>query len=289
MERFLDGKLAWVVVLSVGALGGVAWGQEQAGRKESTKAADDEGSSSFIHNFNLEFAPQFETGTFGAKGRSSFLYLPAILGYDQSGVVANLTVPYEVERSRVSAIFLGGRTIRTSGQKKGKIITEAGLGDIYLDAGYYVFERRGNWPSLLVEGEVKFPTADDERGLGTGSYDETILVSSSATYFEHLKLYGEVGYGFIGQPEDIPVSVQKFHDTIYYSAAVGYAFSKANELWARIDGNTRITDGTPPYQLFSIEWDHYFKNESKLYFSLGFGLTNATPGLALTLGYQFWF
>ncbi len=269
-----------------------AWAQA-AGEKSKTPAPspprEDDDSATFLRNLYLEVAPEVDAGKYGTKHRSSLFYLPATLGYDQDGVVASLTVPYQIQRTHAPVVFVGGRPVRVGKTKAGKVKTVGGLGDLYLDAGYYVVEEHGGLPSLELEGEVKFPTADDERGLGTGSYDGALKAYSGVTFFDHLKFSGYLGYGWIGQPEDIPESAQEFHDIIYYGVGAGYKFTRANELWLKFDANTRITDGTPPYQTLTLEWDHYFKNENRLFLSAGFGLTNASPGLALTLGYQFWF
>jgi hypothetical protein len=270
-----------------------AWAQGPApGERTKPPAQEHEDSGgSFLRNVYVEFAPEFDIGKFGAKKESSFLYLPTTLGYDQDGVVASVTVPYQVQRARVGITFIGGRPVRTGGAKAGKIKTVGGLGDTYLDGGYYFLEEHEAQPALKLEGEIKFPTADDERGLGTGAYDEALRLYSSMTFFKHLKVDATLGYGFIGQPEDVPESVNEFHNIVYFGASAGYAFNPKNELWVRFEGNTRITDRSKAYELVSFEYDHYFKGagDPKLFFSVGFGLTNATPGLALVAGFQIWF
>jgi hypothetical protein len=288
-RRVFSPVLAAMVFAGIPA---AAWGQAAGERTKSTASDHEpaqEDSDSFLRNLYLEVAPEFDAGKFGTKNRSSLLYLPATLGYDHDGVVASVTVPYQIQRTHAPVVFIGGRPVRVGKKKAGKVKTVGGLGDVYLDGGYYVFEEHDGLPSLELEGEVKFPTADDERGLGTGSYDGALKAYSGITLFSHLKFSGYLGYGWIGQPEDIPDSVQEFHDIVYYGVGAGYKFTRENELWLKFDANTRITDGTPQYQTLTLEWDHYFKNENRLFLSLGFGLTNASPALALSLGYQFWF
>jgi hypothetical protein len=259
----------------------------KAASSDSDRGEED--SSSFLRNLYLELAPEFDAGKFGSKHRSDLLYLPATLGYDHDGVVASVTVPYQIQRTHAPVVFIGGRPVRVGKAKAGKVKTVGGLGDVYLDAGYYVLEEHDGLPSLELEGEVKFPTADDERGLGTGSYDGALKAYTGVTFFDHLKVSGYLGYGWLGQPEDIPDSSLEFHDIIYYGVGAGYKFTRANELWFRFDANTRVTSGTPQYQTITFEWDHYFKNENRLFLMVGFGLTNASPGLILSLGYQLWF
>jgi hypothetical protein len=269
--------------------------QEKAGpppesRKDSPpkKPTEDE-TLPWYHGAYLAADPEYEAGVYGTKFRSEFVYLPLTLGYDGDRVAAYVTVPYVISKNHGNVVYVGGRPVRVSKNAKSSVKTESGLGDVLVDAGYYVAkqDREKSLPSLFLEGELKFPTADDERGLGTGSYDETLRATAELTVAKELLLLLGVGYGFIGQPEDF--SSPKFHDTIYWSAGVGWALNADNEIWLRADGNSPIVYGTPPYSLIYAEFDHWFKNESKVYFSLGFGTTTATPGLSITIGYKYVF
>jgi len=269
-----------------------AWGQAQGAaeraREPSAPAPEPGGGSSWLDSVYLDLAPEFETGKYGTRRRSDFLYFPATLGYDRDGVVAGLTVPYVISRTSANVVLIGGRPVRV-GRGTRPTRTHGGVGDLLADAGYYLFEEGGGMPSLLLEGEVKVPTADDERGLGTGSYDETFRASSGVTFAKRLKLSADAGYTRIGQPEDVPRRRTEYHDTLNLGGGVGYAFAPKNELWVRLDASSRITRGTPPYELLTFEWSHYFDDESRLSVELGFGLTDAAPGMTFTVGYKFWF
>jgi hypothetical protein len=293
MTRRFPAGAAFLSALVLATASAPVWAQGAPGSERQKPAPSDQDpeppGASFLRNVYLAFEPEFDVGKYGTKHTSSFLYLPTILGYDHDGVVASVTVPYQVQHSHVGVTFIGGRPVRTGGVKGGKIKTVGGLGDVYFDAGYYVFEEHGGLPSLEVEGEVKFPTADDERGLGTGSYDGALKLYSGITFFQHLKVNATVGYGWIGQPEDVPDSRNEFHNIITFGAAAGYAFTHADELWVRFDGNTRVTDHSHAYELVAIEWDHYLRSDQKLFLSIGFGLSKSSPDLALLAGYQIFF
>jgi len=57
---------------------------------------------------------------------------------------------------------------------------------------------------LLPEVEpylkIKFPTADEDRGLGTGEFDETIGVDLSKQLLERMSGFLTLAYTFIGDP-----------------------------------------------------------------------------------------
>ena len=281
---------AWAAALFFAAVPAAQAQDEpaKAPAKGQAAPAPAEKSGSILDSFYLEMAPEFSTGQFGAPLRSVLMYFPATLGFDYDGIAASLTVPFEIERAGANVAFVGGKPVRVGGSK-GNVNTVAGLGDLILDAGYYFFEEHDGLPSLFVGGELKCPTANVAQGLGTGSFDEMIRVSSSITFFSHLKASLSLGYEWIGQPTNIPVSTLEYHNTIVLGAGAGYAFTKSNELWARYDLTTRIATGTPAFQLLSAEWDHYFSNDDKLFISVGMGLSSSAPALMLTVGYQIWF
>ncbi|HLY74262.1 MAG TPA: transporter [Planctomycetota bacterium] len=258
-------------------------------QKRTQADVDRSAEADFLSRISMELGADLEVGRYGGRLPSVFFSIPAELGYDHDGVVASLTVPYDIQRSRGNVLRVGGRLVRVGGKAQRRPKTEGGIGDILLDGGYYVMEAQDELPYLLAEGEVKFPTADDERGLGTGSYDETIRLSSGTTLWKHLKLELDLGYGFIGQPEDIPSKVTDFHDTIYYGGTIGYKFNPSNVLSVKLDGSTRIVPHTPSYDVVLFEYDHYFKNDSRLLISVGPGLTSSSPGLSFEISYLWWF
>jgi hypothetical protein len=262
---------------------------DQGVEKKPAAPPPPEAEDDFWDRISLEGGLQLDVGKYGGKKSSAFLSLPATLGYDYGGVVASVSVPYVIQRSHGNVVRVGGRVVRVGGKAQHEAKTVGGLGDITVEAGYYVLDSQNERPYLLLDGEVKIPTADDERGLGTGSADETIRATTGATFFNHLKLEAQLGYQFTGQPEDIPSSQKDFHNAVLVGGGIGYKFNSSNTLWAKFDGATELVPHTAPYELVYFEFDHRFKNDSRLLFSVGFGLTSATPGLSLELSYLIWF
>jgi hypothetical protein len=257
--------------------------------KETGAAPAAEAEEDFWSRVSLEAGFQIDSGKYGGKKRSTFLSFPATLGYDHDGVIASVSVPYVLQRTHGNVVRVGGRVVRVGGKAQHQAKTEGGLGDILVDAGYYVVDSQDEVPYLLLDGEIKIPTADDERGLGTGAPDETIRATTGVTLWKHLKLTAELGYQFTGQPEDIPSSTTDFHDVVVFGGGVGYKFDSSNTLWAKFDGTTELAPHTAPYEVVYFEYDHTFKNDSRLLFTVGFGLTSASPGLSLELAYLIWF
>jgi hypothetical protein len=268
-----------------------SWAQEASPKPQVKPASEVDASADadFLSRFSIDTSMQLDVGRYGGKMQSGFLSFSEELGYDHGGIVASLSIPYVLQRTRGNVVRVGSKVVRVGGKTQRTPKTDGGLGDILLDAGYYVLEAHDGLPYVLVEGELKFPTADDERGLGTGAYDETVRVSSGMTLWDHLKLSLDLGYSFLGQPEDVPVSRADFQNTINIEVGIGYKFDSSNQVFARFEYSTPIVHHTPPYEILLLEWEHFFKNDSRLLISLGPGLTTSSPGISFEVSYLLWY
>src|SRR5262249_23647249 len=121
------------------------------------------------------------------------------------------------------------------------------------------------------------------------SADETLRATTGVTLWKHLKLMADLGYQWIGQPEDIPSSRKDFKNTINFGGGVGYTFNPANTLLAKFDGSTSALPHKSPYELVYLEYVHTFGDDSRFLATFGGGLTKSTPGMAVELSYLFWF
>jgi hypothetical protein len=265
------------------ATAGPALGQTESSRTAGASGASSKADAKEPSGFYVEAFPEFTTGTYGTGSRSDTFYLPLSLGYDQHSIVATLTVPFVAIEGAGTVTFVNGKPTAASKTKKAKGTSlEGGLGDLLLDAGYYVLEEEpGKRPFVLLEGEVKFPTASKSKGLGTGEFDESIMGTVGMSLLTHWKAEARLGYEFIGQPSNIP---QKYQNTVDYDVGAAYVFNSKNELWARIQGNApAIVQGTPVPVLLVFEYDH-FGARSRFYAEIGFGLSTGAPDFLFALG-----
>jgi hypothetical protein len=77
------------------------------------------------------------------------------------------------------------------------------MGDILVRARYYLYTEQGLLPSVLVGGRIKIPTADHDKGLGTGAWDENINVGLVKLLTPALVAFVDGGYTFIGNPPGV--------------------------------------------------------------------------------------
>jgi hypothetical protein len=144
---------------------------------------------------------EFSSGTYGGSDDIEDLYLPmkGRLNFDR--VSFDLTVPYLSVRAPAFTTISGpgGEAVPGSGE----LVTESGLGDII--AGITIYDVAYSEEldiALDLAGKIKFGTADETRGLGTGKQDFTVR-ADLYKFFEQFTLLTSAGYKLRGDPADI--------------------------------------------------------------------------------------
>jgi hypothetical protein len=111
-------------------------------------------------------------------------------------------IPYEQITSPLGTIVINGRPRlqnRINAKNQGKTETESGLGDAELSLSYNTSKAFSkNW-SVVFTGAVKLPTADEEKGLGTGTTDYGCALDLSRS-FDRLSLSTSFCYRIVGKP-----------------------------------------------------------------------------------------
>lgn len=137
----------------------------------------------------------FSTGDFDTDTDSNAWYLPTSVKVEWDMLFAKLTVPY---------VFVDGDVALIDGTPQGApgfTGKRDGIGDIVLAAGGGYYPVNGSLPAVELTGKVKFGTANEDEGLGTGEVDYSIQ-------FDIWKQFGAVtpfataGYTFYGDPPD---------------------------------------------------------------------------------------
>jgi hypothetical protein len=91
-------------------------------------------------------------------------------------------------------------------------ISACGMGDIVVRGRYYLVDERGWIPTVAIRAHVKTPTADAERGLGTGRPDEGLGVEISRTFGRGSMAMVDGGYTIIGQPTGLEYNNNWWYD-----------------------------------------------------------------------------
>lgn len=219
---------AVLVVLTVIGGGTIGWAD----------AAENEGPPHPPPQWRVSATVNYSSGSYGADSRTNILYAPMTVRRIFRDGDVSLTIPF-VSISGTGAVRLvGGVPTRTSstpaspvtapagGPGNGKSpggsplsssTTDSGLGDIILRGRYYLIEESTRMPLVALTGRVKLPTADADRGLGTGEFDEGAGVELTKSLTDRWLTYLSAGYNIIG---DAPGT--NFNNQWWYDIGVGY-------------------------------------------------------------------
>src|SRR5256712_4132400 len=186
---------------------------------------------------SLSTSVDYSVGDYGTGKDTTLLYVPFTLGvrpFDRFWL--SVTVPY-IYQTGQNVVLTGGGVAVKSKKSNGKLTrpatstTESGLGDVLAKASFILIPEKEFIPEVTPYFKVKFPTADKDRGLGTGEFDETLGVDVSKLLIASLFGYLELAYTFIGEP-----SGTTLHNSFGWSVGAAYAivqpFSSSRSLRA---------------------------------------------------------
>lgn len=161
--------------------------------------------------------------------------------------------------------------------------TESGLGDITALVTYNLVNNRDSGWIVDLTGRVKFPTASESKGLGSGQFDYAFQANVDK-YFGNKYIAMGLGYRMLGEPAGV-----QYNNVTYGSLGGGYLLSKATKIGFSYDTATAAVDGRTQPQEVSIYGSHRFNDEYRLNAVIYKGLSDASPdfGGGATLFYFF--
>jgi len=196
-------------------------------------------------SLEVSLTPDYTEGKYGTRHTTEILRVPLTVDWFVTDRLDfALTVPYLWEHGQSILALLGGRVGRAPnriglpprGRRRAlfdRPQTQDGLGDVLLDGTLVLLEEKNLFPEVATLGEVKFPTADSNKGLGTGEFDETVGLDLTKGLGESWTAYVDVSYTFVGSPPGTRVD-----DFFGWSVGLGYAVTRALRFTSYVDGST---------------------------------------------------
>jgi len=209
-------------------------------------------SSAHAQSWQVGTSPSFLTGSYGGDAQTEIFYAPVTAKRLFKDGDLTVVVPYLCVTGTVGVTIVGESPIRTGGGTTTTTVTSptrpgaasgtrdtgtstsrttagtstpaaaptvqrsCGLGDVVVRGRYYVLDERRWYPTIALRAHLKAPTADDERGLGTGRPDEGVGVEITRTIGGGLSVMADGGYTFIGQPDGV-----EFNRPWWYDVGLG--------------------------------------------------------------------
>lgn len=161
--------------------------------------------------------------------------------------------------------------------------SQSGLGDMILKAGYILYTEEKYVPAIRPNFFVKFPTADKNKFLGTGAFNEGFGVELSKWIGQWLA-DGELGYTFQGNSTVLAVK-----DYLYYTVGIGYQVNERFRPMLIVKGNTAPVEGATSQLEVRLRAKYQFTKHTGIDGYLAKGITTASPdyGTGLAVFYEF--
>jgi hypothetical protein len=245
---------------------------------------------------------EFASGEYGTGIRTDSIYMPFTAAvYPTERLDFSLEIPfvYQSTSSVVAGQFMGmqgqstgmqsvraamgGSGMRTSAPAATVDNSQDGLGDIKLKAGYVLFTEEKYVPAIRPNFLVKIPTADKNKFLGTGEFDEGLAVELTK-WFGNWFADGEMGYAFQGKS-----SVLAVRDYLYYYAGGGYQLTERLRPMLFIKGSAPTVEGASSLLEARLRVKYQFTKHTGIDGYLAKGITTASPdyGAGLAVSYEF--
>ncbi len=194
-------------------------------------------------------------GEFGGDETAILEQAPFELILSGRGSTTTITLPYErIDRTGNVTFTADGPVIlgvggpgRPSWQTSPAGERESGRGDILLRyESFLVRAGKGKRPALSYVLDVKLPTADDRKGLGTGRRDWGFGLSYLQPLGKHWQILGDATYRLMGDPEFVD-----FEDRL--KLAAGFAIVTPRVVYrARFENVPPVLDRVPVFNALGI-------------------------------------
>jgi len=226
---------------------------------------------------------QYTTGDYGTSRTTQILAIPFSVRYERDPWTYKLALPYYFVSGGASVIPGLGAVDAANRRGKGRAeATTSGLGDATASATYAAYYDPASRLGVDLTGRVKLPTAEEDKGLGTGSYDAGMQVDAYKTQ-ERLTFFGGIGYTVFGS------SFLALQNAVNYTLGGSIRLDARDSAGFSYDERRRAAQGFPDQReltaFFTRAIDKRWKGQA--YFLKG--LANGSPdwGIGASVAYGF--
>jgi hypothetical protein len=238
-------------------------------------------------DWKLSTSLNYDSGKYGTSTRSSSLYVPLTVERYWGDWKASLTMPYLSQTSNGQVTNVGGRPLRVRGgtaTTTTATTTRSGPGDAVIRGGYDLMHDDPQPFDLTATAKVKIPTADKNKGLGTGQFDEGLGLEFGKLVVPGWTLLADAYYTVIGNPPGTHLNNE---------VAVDFGFMHPVQtnltLTVLLEGSNALVSGEPaPVDLRGI-LGCKLSERGRLFGGILLGLSrgNADYGFSLGGSYRF--
>lgn len=256
------------------------------------------GGPSSIDESSLNFSAQYDTERFAFKLSVPYLHIRS----DQNALVVEpgVIVCEDDRRGRSNNSGPGGggsgsnsgpgsggdddNEARTCSTLPGATstttekTTQSGWGDLVGAVTYKVLPGAPEGWLLDLTGKVKFPTADRDKGLGTGKADYSLQADVSKSIGDFTPFLG-LGYKWRGKPADLAL-----RDSAYGSVGAAYRVARGTEIELAYDYRQRASANSAAARELAFTVYHRVSDLLRLSGFVSKGYSDASPDWGAGLG-----
>jgi len=171
-----------------------------------------------------------------------------------------------------------------SGQLLSQRSTNCGIGDLVFRGRYYVVEERDWIPLIAVTGRIKVPTADADRALGTGKWDEGVGAEVSKFLGDKWLAFLDGGFNIIGRPEGLNLRNQWWYDV-----GAGYYWTNSLVTSVYFEEYRSLVSGLQNIRDIFISTNYTASEAWRFNGGVTFGVSNGAPDYMLSVGASYRF
>lgn len=217
----------------------------------------------------------YSRGDYSFATDTEVFSVPLNLGYERGPLALSASFSYLTVKGPATVVGGGGAPRPTTA-------SESGLGDIYAGATYR-FGSMGGAVNMDATARVKLPTADEDRGLGTGAADYYGELSFYRT-FSSVTPFVTVGYRVLGDN-----AAYDLRDGFYASGGAHFLLSTATVVSVLVNWRRPILAGGDDAREAMVMVSHDFAERWRVTAYALKGFTDASPdfGTGLAASWRF--
>ncbi len=222
----------------------------------------------------------YASGDYGRDDETKIFYWPAVVRLHTGDWKYTLTVPYISIRSSGRATVVDGSP-EVIEAEDGETEEQDGLGDIVLKASYDAVRQGRYVPWISLYGRLKLPTADENKGLGTGEPDVGFGIEAVRVFENRYVLFAEAGYKFVGEPSGADYDNQRS-----FSVGLGRYVTDALLLAGFYEWRDAISaGGTDPEELTFLA-SHRLTGDLRTFAMFDIGLSDGAADYGVAAGFN---
>lgn len=234
--------------------------------------------------FSLSTGANYSSGKYGTSVTTDIWSVPITAAFQTDRWTFKLVVPY-IGISGAGNVIPGAGAVKNTNPKsrgQGHVVgngstggttsgSASGLGDVVASAGYQLYTSQDGTFGLDLTGKVKFGTADENKGLGTGKNDYGVSVDAYKVVGNWTP-FGGVGWTKYGSSQYI-----KLKNAFNANLGVDYKLNDANNIGTYYYYRQRIADGGAAQSELTGYWNHKIGNRWRLQTYVLAGFANGSP------------